>query len=457
MAAPHSCPRCGRPLAEGYELEGLCPSCLLRLGAEPSDVGGPVLSIEGLGRRFPELEVLEEVGRGGMGVVYRVRQKRLDRDAALKILSPRLASDPDFAARFTREARALARLNHPRIVSVYDFGERDGLYYLLMEYVPGPGLRAALRAKEISAPQALELVPQICDGLAYAHAQGVIHRDIKPENILLDAGGRVKIADFGLAKLVGNGMNDGEHLTRGSQVMGTLHYMAPEQMSRPLEVDHRADIYSLGVLIYELLTHELPVGRFDPPSHKAGSDVRLDEVVLRALEKEPGRRYQQISDLRSRVEEISRTPHEAAPQVPQPEPTGTAQPDGEGADLSLPCLIDEWFFEGFAQANGVLHLERQGLCLEYQVVDAILGVVKSDVKEFRISYADLASAEFATGFFGGPKLIIRGLRMRAFEPLPNRSGQVRIGFARKFRDQVRELVLEIERRRSRISAAQRDE
>ena len=145
------------------------------------------------------------------------------------------------------------------------------------------------------------IVPQICDALQYAHEEGVVHRDIKPENILLDRKGRVKIADFGLAKLLGRDKADFT-LTGSRQVMGTLYYMAPEQVDRPLEVDHRADIYSLGVVFYEMLTGQLPVGRYPMPSEEAGTDAYLDEIVLHALEREPAKRYQHASEVKTDVQ-----------------------------------------------------------------------------------------------------------------------------------------------------------
>jgi serine/threonine protein kinase len=266
-----------------------------------------------LAPHFPDLEILELVGRGGMGVVYKARQKRLDRLVALKILSPKIGQDPAFAERFAREARAMAMLSHPHIVAVYDFGQSDGLFYFFMEFVDGVNLRRLLDTGKLAPEEALAIVPQICDALQYAHDHGVVHRDIKPENVLLDKEGRVKIADFGIAKLVGKEAVGGvkrtdpaesaadegagafhapyEPLTGMGQIMGTPQYMAPEQIEHPLEVDHRADIYSLGVVFYQMLTGELPIGRFAPPSRKVQIDVRLDEVVLRALEKEPERRY----------------------------------------------------------------------------------------------------------------------------------------------------------------------
>jgi Protein kinase domain len=160
-----------------------------------------------------------------------------------------------------------------------------------------------LRTGHILPREALQIVPQICDALQFAHDEGIVHRDIKPENILLDKRGRVKMADFGIAKLLGGKEGD-LTLTGPWQVMGTAHYMAPEQMAKPQEVDHRADIYSLGVVFYELLTGQLPIGRFAPPSKKVEIDVRLDQIVLRALESEPERRYQHVSDVKTEVEGI---------------------------------------------------------------------------------------------------------------------------------------------------------
>jgi TPR repeat protein/predicted Ser/Thr protein kinase len=334
------CERCGAPLAADVP-EGLCPRCLMALnlatqteapGAEAGPGGTQVVPpkpepappLEEIARQFPQLEVLECLGRGGMGVVYKARQPRLNRFVALKILAREKEKDPRFAERFTREAQSLARLNHPNIVTVYDFGETNGLYYLLMEFVDGMSLRQLLQTRKLAPEEALVIVPSICEALQYAHQQGIVHRDIKPENILLDKQGRLKIADFGIAKLMGGAgqpltpslsPSDGERASGRTgegtltqdQVVGTPHYMAPEQVERPQLVDHRADIYSLGVVFYEMLTGELPLGKFAPPSRRVKMDVRLDEVVLHALEKEPERRYQQVSQVKTDVETIART------------------------------------------------------------------------------------------------------------------------------------------------------
>jgi tRNA A-37 threonylcarbamoyl transferase component Bud32 len=287
----------------------------------------PPPPLDEITRHFPQLEVLECLGRGGMGVVYKARQPRLDRFVALKILAREKEKDPRFAERFTREAQALARLNHPNIVTIYDFGEADGLYYLLMEFVDGMSLRQLLQKRKLVPEEALTIVPAICEALQYAHQQGIVHRDIKPENILLDKQGRVKIADFGIAKLLGA---DGRvaALTGDQQVVGTPHYMAPEQVEKPAIVDHRADIFSLGVVFYEMLTGELPLGKFAPPSRMVKMDVRLDEVVLHALEKEPERRYQQASQVKTDVETIART--EGGGGKSEPGKAGVAPPVGAG-------------------------------------------------------------------------------------------------------------------------------
>jgi len=258
-----------------------------------------------LAKQFPQLEILELLGQGGMGAVYKARQKQLDRLVALKILPPQVAQTEAFAERFTREARSLARLNHPHIVMVHDFGHtEDGLYYFIMEFIDGTDLRHVIQAGELSAAESLAIVPQICEALQFAHEEGIVHRDVKPENILLDTKGRVKIADFGLAKLLDRPASL-YTLTGAGQRMGTPHYMAPEQIEHPGQVDHRADIYSLGVVFYEMLTGELPLGRFPLPSRKVHVDVRLDEVVLKTLEKEPERRYQHASEVKADVETIA--------------------------------------------------------------------------------------------------------------------------------------------------------
>ncbi|QDU43270.1 Serine/threonine-protein kinase PknB [Symmachiella dynata] len=333
MATLPQCPTCGCEMAFDFP-SGLCPDCLFAAGLNGDDesdhdnassgeagplvvktppTGGFVPPLPTLlAKHFPQLEILALLGQGGMGAVYTARQKKLDRLVALKIIRPESANDPAFAERFNREARTLARLSHPGIVAVHDFGEvvmsqsdlgdetPRALYYFVMEYVDGANLRQLIAGGDLSPVQSMAIIPQICDALQFAHEAGVVHRDIKPENILLDRGGRVKIADFGLAKLASGSELDFT-LTGTHQVMGTPLYMAPEQMEGSNTVDHRADIYSLGVVFYEMLTGHLPMGQFDPPSQQIEVDARLDQVILRALAREPQRRYQHAAEISNDV------------------------------------------------------------------------------------------------------------------------------------------------------------
>lgn len=338
--AESTCPTCGAtipPEAPG----ALCPACLLRDSqtespASAATQGTP--SIEQIAEVFPELEILELVGRGGMGAVYRARQIKLDREVALKILLPNLSSDPAFAERFEREARALAKLNHPNIVTVFDFGDREGLFYLLLEYVDGVNLRGAMSTGRFTPEQALAVVPGICDALQSAHELGVLHRDIKPENILLDRGGKVKIVDFGIARMVGDPASDFT-LTEAGAVLGSRNYMAPEQLEQLNEVDHRADIYSLGVVFYEMLTGELPMGRFLPPSEKSPTTEQIDAIVMRTLEKELDRRFQSAGAVKTSIENVSTS--SAPPPLPHGEPQ-TTPPAKEKPKSPAPITPRGW-------------------------------------------------------------------------------------------------------------------
>lgn len=310
------CPKCGATIAADAP-QGLCPKCLLQQASFPTETGPGTRhsrpappAREELASAFPHLQILELIGQGGMGFVFKARQPKLDRVVALKILAQPLAEQKMFAERFTREGRTLAKLNHPNIVTIHDFGQAGPFFYLLMEFVDGVNLRQAMRAGAVTAGQALAIVPRICEALQYAHNEGVLHRDIKPDNILLDARGRVKIADFGIAKLMAEAAGDNP-LTGSGASLGTPHYMAPEQIERPDAVDHRADIFSLGVVFYEMLTGELPLGRFAAPSQKGNSDPRLDDIVFQTLEKQPERRPQSAEEVRTRVEGVSAT---AAPR-----------------------------------------------------------------------------------------------------------------------------------------------
>ncbi|MGO8764013.1 MAG: protein kinase domain-containing protein [Limisphaerales bacterium] len=380
--AKPKCPQCGTILPADAP-EGLCPNCLLAVNLKTETVfsgdppaAQPPLPPEEIAPHFPQLEILECLGRGGMGVVYKARQKTLNRFVALKLLAPERVSDAKFAERFAREAQALAALNHPNIVTVYDFGQAGGCYYLLMEFVDGVNLRHLLRARKFTPEEALAIVPPLCDALQFAHERGIVHRDIKPENILLDTSGRVKVADFGIAKMLGpgNGESGGEtglssNVTQSA--IGTPAYSAPEQKTDPRRVDSRADIYSLGVVFYEMLTGQLPDKNLEPPSHKVQIDVRLDEVVLRALEKKPELRYQQANEVKTQVETIAagRTDLEEQNQKTEvgPRLCGTAI---VGAGLA-PLFFISMFFWDFGGLGGLLAL--RGVLISSLGFIAIIG------------------------------------------------------------------------------------
>jgi len=336
------CPKCQVPLPANAP-QGLCPKCLLAAVSTPTEAGQPAdrkppPPVATVAAAFPQLEILELIGHGGMGVVYKARQPRLDRLVALKLLPQSLAADAAFAERFNREARVLARLNHPNIVTVHDFGQSGGFFYLLMEFVDGVNLRQAMQTGRFTPQQAMQLVPKVCEALQFAHDEGILHRDIKPENILLDTRGRVKIADFGIAKLVGEA-RENLTLTASGLAVGTPHYMAPEQLEHPQDVDQRADIYSLGVVFYEMLTGELPIGRFAPPSQKSRVDARVDEVVFHALEKEREKRFRSADEVKTSVEAITSNP---APTPAQSAPAGGPARPSPGAAIPerrMPCFI----------------------------------------------------------------------------------------------------------------------
>lgn len=307
--ASHPCSQCGQPIPEG-SANGLCPRCVYAKALAPTvdGISGPhePPSLEAVRAAFPHLEVSCLIGSGGMGAVFKARQPQLDRFVALKILPEELAGQPDFSARFQREAQALAKLSHPHIVTVHDFGQSGGFFYLLMEFVDGVNLRQLMQAKRLTPREALSIVPPVCEALQCAHDHGIVHRDIKPENLLIDKAGVVKIADFGIAKMIGGEEGafacDAETLTSvpGSLPFGTPDYAAPEQANGT--ADHRADIYSLGVVLYEMLTGGRPKEKIEMPSKRVQVDVRIDEIVLRALERTPELRYQTAAEFRTQVE-----------------------------------------------------------------------------------------------------------------------------------------------------------
>ena len=277
-------------------------------GANRSDFVPP--SVEDLDAVLDAYEFIEILGRGGMGAVYKARQITLDRLVAIKIL-PQMDDDNDefhFSERFQREARAMARLSHPNIIGVIDFGQTsDGQLYIVMEYVEGTDLHVLIRGGQLTTEHIFGWMPQICDAMQYAHSQGIVHRDIKPANIMINTGGVVKIADFGLAKL-GDIDSQTTRLTMTNVAMGTPDYVAPEVLEEGIEPDHRADLYAVGVMIYEMLTGKIPRGAWRAPSSlKPDLDPRFDELVIHAMDADPDTRFQHASEISSQLTSIHTT------------------------------------------------------------------------------------------------------------------------------------------------------
>jgi len=293
---------CGKCSAEvelpsgGESPQARCPSCgavfhLPKL-AEGEELPHP--------DAFPGYRVVAIVGFGGMGTVYRAIQLSMEREVALKVLHKRYSHVPRFVDRFEREATALAALNHPNIVAVIDRGRVGDTYYFVMEYVRGRTLRYLIRNKRLTVERAVEIAIQICDALEAAHGCGVVHRDIKPGNILVTPDGLVKVADFGIVHIAG----DNKHAERERRTrLGTAKYMAPEQRGTGLVVDHRADIYTLGVTLYEMLTGRLPDG--SPASaHNPAVPKPLDEIIERATREDREERFQSASEMRAALEAV---------------------------------------------------------------------------------------------------------------------------------------------------------
>ncbi|MEW5738264.1 MAG: serine/threonine-protein kinase [Myxococcota bacterium] len=284
--------------------------------------------------QVPGYELLELLGKGGMGEVWKARQLSLNRVVALKVLPEKFARDTEFVKRFEKEATALAALSHPNIVQIIDRGQAGDHVFFTMELVPGINLRELMNNQKLSVRDALRIGSQVARAIDYAHEQKVVHRDLKPENILVDARGHVKIADFGLA-----GMHGSERdisLTATAVAMGTVNYMAPEQRRDAKHVDHRADLYSLGVILYEMLTGELPIGRFKPPSQKVAElDPEVDEVVHHLLETEPDARPKRALETAQALEELTPLPMGTTPP-------GTRRRSSIGPTTSKPpSFIDQ--------------------------------------------------------------------------------------------------------------------
>ena len=268
----------------------------------------------------------ELLGQGGMARVYRGKQKNLDRYVAIKVLPPYYAADPAFVDRFKLEARAMAKLSHPNIVTVHDAGEENGRLFIIMEYVGGGALRQKM-ANSMQMREVLQVVREVASALTYAHSMGIVHRDVKPVNVLLDTSGRAVLSDFGIAKVLQTSMA----LTRDGAGVGTPEYMSPEQC-RGGQVDARTDIYALGVMLYEMLTGHTPFEAdnytalahahiYEPPPPPSQRNPRVSPavqaVVMKALEKDPANRFQKATEMASALEAAAAA---QAPVVPMARP-----------------------------------------------------------------------------------------------------------------------------------------
>jgi eukaryotic-like serine/threonine-protein kinase len=271
-----SCPRCRRvyPAAR----VGHCPACLLEADLPPALLGD-------------HLELLEEIGAGGMGTVWRARHQRLGRTVAVKFLAPHLAEQPDFERRLEREARALALLSHPGIVGVHDFGREDGVGYIVMEYVEGRALSELL---PLPPERAIAVARGVLGALAYAHGRGVVHRDVKPQNILVDGSFGIKVTDFGIARLVGGDPDPG--ITTFGRILGTPRYLAPEALAGA-PPDPRMDLFALGVVLREMVA-----------GLEAGPDAALppaiERIVARATAASPSLRYPSAAEMDRDLERL---------------------------------------------------------------------------------------------------------------------------------------------------------
>lgn len=428
-------------------IDGICHLCALRLATsvppgvsetqfvDQSSFSTPIPTPEELASQFPNLEIKRLIGHGGMGAIFQARQTSLDRDVAIKIIHRDISSNPAFIERFEREARALAKLSHPHIVTIFDYGRTtDGLAFLVMEYVEGANLRQAIDSMPIEPAEAIETISKMCQALHYAHSKGVVHRDIKPENILLGEDGSVKIADFGIAKIVDPNVRS--QITRTRQVLGTPQYLAPEQIESPNEVDHRVDIFSLGVVFYELLTHQLPLGHFDPPSVvDPRIDPRIDAVVLRTLSRKPSQRYQDANQILTALKQLQELTHR---------PSNTSNSPTFGPSMPVPRYSIPFECQalgGFGKTRGIVHFHGNELRLEYRTL--LLELIKLDLTELRIPIQHLTRLSLRKSNFSSfLVLAVDSLKLLGSFPT-SESGVIELKIKSRDREQTEQMIRSI--------------
>ncbi len=266
------------------------------MSSDPTSTDFIPPELEEIADLLPAYEILSFIAKGGMGAVYMARQKSLDRSVAIKVLPRHFGEDADFRASFRAEAKSMAKLNHPNLIGIYDFGQIDGLLYIIMEMVQGKSLYHSAYKKTIDPMEAARITVEICHGLAHAHKHGILHRDIKPANILLDPSASPKIGDFGLARPVGDHESDTAY--------GTPGYTAPEVVHDPAAVDESTDLYSVGAILYQLLTSKLPDGNYVPAATLVHCDSRFDQIIQKAMNPSPGLRYRHAEDMAKAITQV---------------------------------------------------------------------------------------------------------------------------------------------------------
>ncbi len=266
------------------------------MSQEPTNSSFKPPAIEEVSDLLPGYEIISFIAQGGMGAVYHARQISLDRDVAIKVLPRHFGADEGFKIAFEKEAKSMAKFNHPNVIGIYDFGKVDGMLYIIMELVKGKSLYHFAYGKTITPEDSRRIISEICQGLASAHNHGVLHRDIKPANILLDDDLSPKIGDFGLARPVGDHESD--------SAFGTPGYTAPEIVQNPKAIDESTDLYALGVMLYELLTGKLPESIYTPAATLVGCDMAYDQIIRKAIHPTPAMRFRKAEEFLDALKKV---------------------------------------------------------------------------------------------------------------------------------------------------------